>query len=85
MRFALGIIGMGESMKQRVEFMIALRELNANSIPINILILIKGTSLKIKNLYLDEFLTVAIFRIYSLWQIYVLQEVVYLSRDTMER
>lgn len=59
-----GIIGMGETRKQRAEFALALRKVNPCSIPVNILQPISGTPLgNIELISFDEILdAIAIFR-----------------------
>lgn len=59
-----GIIGMGESMSDRLDFAFELNELDVDSVPINILNPIKGTPLETTPLISEEEIirTVAVFR-----------------------
>ncbi len=60
-----GIIGMGETMRQRVEFAFELKELGVDSVPLNVLNPIKGTALESTPLLDEEEIirTAAIFRL----------------------
>jgi len=60
-----GIIGMGETWQDRIDMAYTLRELNVDSVPVNILIPIKGTPLESVNpVSLDDAVrTICIFRI----------------------
>ena len=59
-----GIIGMGESRKDRIEFAAAIRNLNVQSVPVNILTPIAGTPFQdIPSVSTEEILrTIAVFR-----------------------
>lgn len=60
-----GIIGMGESWQDRIDMALLLKELDVTSVPINILVPIKGTPLgKIASFScIDAIKTIALFRI----------------------
>lgn len=60
-----GIIGMGESWDDRIDMAITLKELGVDSVPLNILVPIKGTPLEAKKTLscIDAIRTIAIFRI----------------------
>lgn len=64
-----GIIGMGESIEDRVEMALLLQRIKVNSIPLNFLIPIKGT--KLENLKpmrpLDMLKTIIMFRLVNPW------------------
>ncbi len=60
-----GIIGMGETMDDRIDMAFTLKELNVDAVPVNILVPIKGTPLENqKELAIEEIIkTIAMFRI----------------------
>lgn len=60
-----GIIGMGETMEDRIEMAFTLKKLDVDSVPINILVPIKGTALGNRMMLscTDAIRTIAIFRI----------------------
>ena len=59
------IIGLGENEKERIQMALLLKDLDVDSVPINILVPIKGTPLEnVKQLSIKEILrTIALFRI----------------------
>ena len=59
-----GILGLGESLEQRVELALTLRELDVDSVPINFLNPIKGTALEGRETVppLEALKTIAVFR-----------------------
>ncbi|MDD4940076.1 MAG: biotin synthase BioB [Candidatus Omnitrophica bacterium] len=60
-----GIIGMGESMQDRIEMAACLKELDVDSVPLNVLVPIKGTPFEdLKPLSCEEAVrTIAVFRV----------------------
>ncbi|MDP2912434.1 MAG: biotin synthase BioB [Candidatus Omnitrophota bacterium] len=60
-----GIIGLGESWSDRIDMALVLKELDVASVPINILVPIKGTPMEGMGAFspLDAIKTIAIFRI----------------------
>ena len=60
-----GIIGMGETMEDRIEMALILKELEVDSVPINILVPIKGTALEARNTLspMEAIRSIALFRI----------------------
>ena len=60
-----GIIGMGETLQDRIEMVLCLKELDVDSVPINVLVPIRGTPLENKNTLscAEAIKTIAIFRI----------------------
>jgi biotin synthase len=60
-----GIIGLGESWQDRIDMALTLKELNVDSVPVNVLLPIKGTPLEGMEYItpLDAVRTIAMFRI----------------------
>lgn len=60
-----GIIGLGETLDDRIEMALCLKELGVDSVPLNILVPIKGTPLENQNTLpcADAIKTIALFRI----------------------
>jgi len=60
-----GIIGLGETFVDRIEMALILKDLNVDSVPINVLVPIKGTALEKQDTIsaVDALRTIAIFRI----------------------
>lgn len=60
-----GIIGIGETLEDRIEMALCLKELNVDSVPINVLVPIKGTPLETQEVLscAEAIRTIAIFRI----------------------
>ena len=60
-----GIIGLGETMEDRIEMALILKELNVDSVPINVLVPIKGTPLENQEQISssEAVRTIALFRI----------------------
>jgi biotin synthase len=60
-----GIIGMGETLNDRIDLALALKELDVDSVPMNILVPVKGTALEALNPLSgsEAIKTIALFRI----------------------
>ena len=60
-----GIIGLGESWQDRIDMALTLKELDVDSVPINILVPVKGTAMEDAHFItpIDAVRTIAIFRI----------------------
>ncbi|MDD5686560.1 MAG: biotin synthase BioB [Elusimicrobia bacterium] len=60
-----GIIGIGETWSDRIDMVLTLKELNVDSVPINVLVPIKGTNMESQKSLscVDAIKTIAIFRI----------------------
>ena len=60
-----GIIGMGESWQDRIDMAVLLKELDVDSVPINLLVPVKGTDLELSEPIsgIDAIRTICIFRI----------------------